>query len=100
MNHSDFENLEKNYDVTFMSYGGQSSTIQVFDTFEIKRQAVNFLRIMALFQMRANTLQKLSCETLQNLPSFCNKKPPIFFSFFISSNFEFLTVDALVPGLC
>ena len=32
---------------------GQSSTIQVFDIFEIKRQAVNFLRNMALFQIRA-----------------------------------------------
>ena len=51
-----FRESRKNYDVTFKSpksLYGQSSTIQVFDIFEIKRQAVNFLRNMALFQIRA-----------------------------------------------
>ena len=38
---------------------------------------------------------KLSSEMLQNLPYFWNKKTQIVL-IFISSNFEFITVDALV----
>ena len=44
--------------------------------------------------MRRFCLKKWHSETLQNLPFFWNKKTQIdFFSFFISSNFGFVTVD-------
>ena len=47
-------------------------------------------------EIRGLCLMKLSSEMLQNLPCFWNKKPQLVFDVFISSNFGFITVDAIL----
>ena len=70
---------------------------------EVRFKAEHNLFIFLLYivqhssEIKGLCLMKCSSETFQNLPYFWNKKTQtVFFSFFILSNFGFVTVDALI----